>query len=178
MWGNPHTVSATTSNLSLRLSPVLLLLSASVFSSTEIPLVSLRIYHSAPHASFPVFNLLHIHYVSQSPPPLISVTLTLKYLTLFLENLDPSARFVPSFFSGVSMNLLQPPLTTPQIIYIRFVLCRLRSHADEGLWRLKRSPGSCSVICRNLFAFIRCTSPFIFQFRLKPPLKLCLDRIH
>lgn len=30
-----------------------------------------------------------------------------------------------------------PLLSPSQIIYIRFVLCRLRSHADEGLWSLQ-----------------------------------------
>lgn len=85
------------------------------------------------------------------------------------DNLPKSVVFSP--FPGLLLNLSQPLLSLSKIIYIRFVLCRLRSHADEGLRSLQGLGALTVSFAGNLSAFLRCTSPFILSFCLKAPLK-------
>lgn len=125
----------------------------------------MRMLNTLPQISSLVSNLLHIHHASH-------MTLTLSIKHCFPITFIPSvlaALFAshppPSVTHSVFSESLSAPSLSPQIIYIRFVLCRLGSHADEGLQSLWRSLGPRGLICRNLFTF------FLTACCLKPLVK-------
>lgn len=90
------------------------------------------------------------------------------YETLLPSNLPTSAVFSP--FPGLLLNLSQFLLPLLKIIYIGFVLRRLRSLTDERLLSLLRSWGPGILICMKSLCVC---SPHAIQF-----LVLCESSIH
>lgn len=96
-----------------------------------------------------------------------------KYETLVLDNLHLFALSGPlpwSFAGSPTTPPLSFSLSLSQIIYIRFVLCRLRSHADEGL-RSLQGLGALTVSFAGILPHLFSALLHLLQFRLKPPVK-------
>lgn len=132
---------------------------------------------------YPLLSSIYFIFTACTTWPPSFIDLDFKYETLFPDNLRlsaPTALFASlplsqsgSLFSPAFCWISRNPLfPLSQIIYIRFVLCRLRSHADEGL-RSLQGLGALTVLFSE--KSICYTSPFGLHFFLKPLLKcVCL----